>query len=99
MTTREDVKNQIINWAVNFPVDRIWRKKYNIPFGSTAHREVSFIDQLIDIEEDKFFEELYSREEYVPNVGDWLKTDKDIENCLEDSIQNLRDEFKDIDTK
>ena len=97
MTDHNDIRAEIINWSINFPIDRIWRKKYNIPFNSSIHREVSFIDQLIDIEEDKFFEELYSSIDYIPNIGDWLKIPDISKENLEDSIKNFREEFKDLD--
>lgn len=89
------IRDDIIRWNINFPIDRIWRKKYNLAFNSSGHREVSFLDQLFDIEEDKLFEELASEEPYTPNVGDWLKTDKP--KTQEDEISSLREEFKDLD--
>ena len=36
----------------NFPIDYWWRKKYKVPFGSKAHREMNFIDMLIEYQED-----------------------------------------------
>lgn len=35
----------------SFPIDFWWRKKYNISFGSKAHREMNFIDMLIEYRE------------------------------------------------
>ena len=72
----------------------MWRKKYGVPFNSTIHQESNFIDQLFDIEEDKLFEELAGREEYVPNTGDWLKSQE--QKSEKDSIESLREEFKDL---
>ena len=91
----EDVKNYIISWNYKFPIDRWWRKKYNKSFNSFDHRESSFLDQLIEFEEDKFFEEILKQEDYTPGIGDWLKPQK-LQN-VEQSIEQLRDEFKDID--
>jgi hypothetical protein len=88
------VKENIISWNVKFPMDRVWRKKYVIPFNSIAHQESNFIDQLFDLEEDKLFEELATKEEYVPNVGDWLKSQE--QKSEKDSIESLREEFKDL---
>ena len=97
MTSHDDVRKEIITWNVRFPYDRLWRKKYNIPFNSTEHREICFLDQRFDIEEDKFFEELISSEQYTPNVGDWLKTPEVSQENLEDSIKSFREEFKHLE--
>jgi len=48
---KEDIDNFIFNWH-NFPLDFWWRKKYNIPFGSQQHREMDFIDMLIEYREE-----------------------------------------------
>ena len=41
----------IFQWH-DFPFDYWWRKKYHVPFGSAAHREMSFIDMYIEYRED-----------------------------------------------
>ena len=96
MSGQDEVRDFLINWNVKFPYDRSWRKKYNIPFNSVQHKEISFLDQALDIEEDKLFEELITREEYVPNVGDWLRVPEISAENLEESIESFREEFKDL---
>lgn len=54
---RNNVRRFILDWNRKFPIDLWWRMKYNIPFGSPKHREISFIDQLIDYEESKLLQE------------------------------------------
>ena len=93
--TNEDVKNYIISWNLRFPVDRWWRKKFTIAFNSLDHRESSFLDQLIEYEEEKFFEEIIHQEEYKPGTGDWLKQQD--AKTVEESIEQLKDEFKDLE--
>lgn len=41
----------ILNWH-KFFIDYWWRKKYNISFGSKKHRDMNFIDMLIEYKED-----------------------------------------------
>lgn len=53
---QNNVRRFILDWNRKFPIDLWWRMKYNIPFGSPKHREISFIDQLIDYEESKMLE-------------------------------------------
>lgn len=88
---KNSVREKVIEWNLNFPIDRWWRKKHGVAFGSPEHREISFIDQLFEFEEDKLFEELSEENEYKPNVGDWLKVD-DLTN--EQFIEQAREEMK-----
>lgn len=97
MTNHDDVRNQVIDWNVKFPYDRLWRKKYNIPYNSAVHREICFLDQIVDIEEDRFFEEILNTPEYVPNIGDWIKVPDVSEESFEDSIRGFREDFKHIE--
>lgn len=98
----EELRNKIIDWNIKFPIDRQWRKKYNIPFMSKAHRECSFLDQMFDLEEDKIFEELNNREDYVPNIGEFFKTNNE-PKTQDELIKEAQDElenfpqFDDID--
>lgn len=48
---QEEVDRFIFNWH-NFPFDYWWRKKYKVPFGSVAHREMNFIDMYIEYREE-----------------------------------------------
>lgn len=89
-----NVRNSVIDWNIKFPSDRAWRKKYGVPYNSNLHREVSFLDQIFDLEEDKIFHELTNEEPYIPNIGDWLKPQK--HDNVSDDISSLREEFKDV---
>lgn len=75
--TSEERRNFLIRWNNNFPVDRWWRVKHNIPFMSSAHREINFLDQLLEFEEDQLFDEMLASQKeenkYVPNIGEFLK--------------------------
>lgn len=41
----------IFSWH-QFPIDYWWRKKYHVPFGSSQHREMNFIDMWIEYREE-----------------------------------------------
>lgn len=93
-----DIDNFIIQWNRKFPMDRLWRQKYKVPFLSSTHRECSFIDQLIDLREESLF--LSSKEEnnddidvYIPNVGDIFKTHTNEKKSNEISDQDI-EEFR-----
>ena len=53
--TEKSIESSIILWNNTFPCDRFFRKKYNIPYNSEKHRELSQIDIYLDIYEDKIF--------------------------------------------
>jgi hypothetical protein len=53
----EHLEAQVLRWNARFPLDRWYRKKYNIPFGSEQHRKISQMDIYFDHLEDKMFEQ------------------------------------------
>lgn len=64
-TFRQSVEMFIFNWH-SFPIDYWWRRKYNVAFGSPAHRAMNFIDMAIEwIEELKIDEYNHKQDEYV----------------------------------
>lgn len=56
-----DVRQHIIEWNVRYPVDRWWRMKYGIPFGSKKHLKANHLDMYFDYMEDKLYEEAEKR--------------------------------------
>ena len=68
-SNNEYVKRLIFEWNMTCPVDRWWRKKHNVAFGSPQHRASSFINQYFEYLEDKMFSELYKEPE-----KEWIKT-------------------------
>ena len=76
--TMNNIDDFIVQWNSRFPMDRIWRQKYKVPFLSSTHRESSFISQLIDLREDLLFSSKQKEEEttevYIPNIGDIFKS-------------------------
>lgn len=57
-------KQFVLEWNNTFPLDYWWRKKYNIPFNSKKHREVSYIDIYYEWLEEHLYEE------HVKSVGE-----------------------------
>lgn len=105
-----DVKNFLIAWNNSFPLDLWFRQKYNIPFNSSKHREVNFIDVLLEYEEEKLIKEYGKAEEqnkdyrdkfqvtgrfYYPNVGPRKRiTQKDAEAFGMDQIRQMAEQVK-----
>lgn len=69
----------IENWNNLYPIDRWWREKHRVAFGSKQHREQSMLDMRLEYEEDFVFAERNQRplsSEYEFGSGKWLKPTK-----------------------
>ena len=84
---KDEVVEFIFNWH-EFPFDYWWRKRYNIPFGSSAHREMNFIDMYIEYQEFLLLNKPESVEE------DCFNTDDDIVKMSEEEIN---DDYENLD--
>lgn len=49
---RDEIRCFVIKWNNDFPIDRWWRNKHNVAFGSQRHKEVDFIQMFLEYEED-----------------------------------------------
>ena len=64
---KDEIKRFIFNWN-EFPCDYWWRKRYNIPFGSTAHREMNFIDMYIEYQEELLLNDIMEQEDIEEDI-------------------------------
>jgi len=95
------MEDLILEWNMRFPYDRKWRKKYNVPFGSEKHLQMSQIDIYFDLKEDKVFdkyEKKYSeldknREEYK-KTGRFLKEQVIPTEKEDELIEKLKFSFR-----
>ena len=95
----KDIDNFIYDWNNNYPIDRWYRQKYNIAFGSPEHRVLSFIDMYIEWKEEQIFNEFLregDKEEYTP--GDWLSK-KEVSADESASDKELMEAFMNPDAK
>lgn len=89
ITLKQSVNNFLYNWY-QFPIDYWWRKKYNVPFGSSQHREMNFIDMYIEFQESVVVDRTVNKIEYedvdellglnVENNDTVKLTEKEIDN-------------------
>lgn len=85
-----DLRKLIISWNNRFPLDREYRKKYNIPFNSPQHRIISQLDIYLEwLEEEAFkaaienaVEDIEKKEQF--DKGVWLKPREAIMSSEED---------------
>lgn len=82
---KNNIRRQVIVWNNRFPLDRWWRKKYNIAYLSNDHRESTFFCHCFEYFEEKVFEEYFAEQDkektdadiYLPMTGDWWRGKKD----------------------
>jgi hypothetical protein len=88
-------------WSVQFPIDRWWRDKHKVAFGSPEHRAMSLLDMRFEFEEDEIFRKNKRIKDYVPNKGEWMKpeviTDSDANLTQEEKFVKYKEEFSKID--
>lgn len=94
MTSLEEIDDFILEWNIKYPVDRWWRKKHNIPFNSSAHRECSFLDMFFEFNEDKMYEKAYENMSnkdsvYKPDSGDFLKPVQEITDISDEDWDDV----------
>lgn len=87
----------ISDWH-NFPIDYWWRRKYNVPFGSKQHREMNFIDMLIEYREEIAMVELVEnykrRKEEQENRELGLDGGKEV---IKLSKEQIDDDYENLD--
>ena len=87
-----DLRRKVISflneWHNGFIIDYWWRKKYNVAFGSPAHREMNFIDMLIEYQEEVGLKQARRRAERV---------ETDIPNSEPMTQQEIDEEYENLD--
>lgn len=90
----------VVSWNNRFPLDRWWRIKHNVSFMSPAHRESSFIYQLMEFEEDKLYLKEFQTErekdedKYIPGIGDIFKAPTTIEDFSTEAEREIEEMLK-----
>lgn len=79
----ENLRELVKKWNSLFPLDRWYREKYNIPFNSEKHRQLSMIDMFFEYYEwylyhykpkvDKENRREDNKEPYIKGTGNFMK--------------------------
>lgn len=96
---QEEIDKFIFKWH-DFPFDYWWRKKYKIPFGSQAHREMNFIDMYIEYREEFLLNKAI--EEHDKAVSDREDEELGLKDCSSKRVvkmtkQEIDDDFENLD--
>lgn len=51
------IRRSIVSWSNTFPLDKWWRNRYKIPYGSELHRKQSQIDIYLEWQEEILFQQ------------------------------------------
>lgn len=89
-----DLKSFVVEWNNKYPLDYWWRKKFNVPFGSAQHREMSLVDMRIEYEEDQLVGKIRKKEEGEETEGLFEEEGKTI---IRMSDKEIEKEFEDLD--
>lgn len=90
----------VVSWNNRFPLDRWWRVKHNVPFMSPAHRESSFLHQLMEFEEDKLYAKEFltkhdeKEDKYIPGIGDIFKSPTTLEDFSSEAEREIEEMLK-----
>lgn len=74
--TIDNIRNWVRWWNVTYPIDRWWRQKHKIAFGSPEHLQQNMLDMRIEFEEELVYMEERikdrNKSKYRRGQGDWL---------------------------
>lgn len=97
VTLENEVDHFIFNWH-DFPFDYYWRKKYHVPFGSAAHREMSFIDMYIEYREDLLINRsLEAESDFTPEEARELGLTNESGNTVQMSQEEIEEDYENLD--
>ena len=91
-------KDFLLKWNQEFPLEYWWRKKYNVSFNSSKHREVSYIDIYYEWLEEKLYQKSLDdiskeneRLKEYQTTGKWLSdfVDEEQERKLDEMFENM----------
>lgn len=91
-TIKDEVRRFIFDWHT-FPFDYWWRRRYNVPFGSQAHREMNFIDMYIEYQEELMLQETKDSYEEIEDSELGIKDDK----VVKMSKEEIDDDYDNLD--
>lgn len=92
---RKEVNNFLVKWHNDFILDYWWRKKHDIAFGSSAHREMNFIDMFIEYQEEVAIRSAQLKAQRKEEEQ-WLGKER-LESMVEMSQEEIDEDYENID--
>lgn len=86
---KNELDTFIVDWNNKFPIDRWWRVKHNIPFGSIEHKKANFIQMFLEYEEDKLINQMQEKST-DPEISEFSLQDEVLtKQEIDDDFENL----------
>lgn len=94
----QNVDDFILDWH-QFPLDYWWRKKHNVPFGSQQHRDMNFIDMLVEYREEIVINRLVEKlkKEREEKENDSLGLSSNNKEVIHLSQEQIDDDYENLD--
>ena len=89
----KDIAEFAANWNINYPIDRWWRQKHNIAFGSEEHLKSSPIFMRIEFEEDFLLKKELNKSKGTTETyksGDWLTEHEPNQEDIAHFLKNVK---------
>jgi len=93
----ESLEDFVYNWNNNFPIDRWWRQKHQIPFNSPVHRDSCFIDMYFEFLEDRLWEKVVKSGEKERDEDRYIPGRRDLFKKVRLTQEEIDDQFDKID--
>ena len=92
---KTEISNFLTEWHNDFILDYWWRKKHGVAFGSAAHREMNFIDMLIEYQEEVIIKCAQLKAQRKEEE-DWLGKER-LENMVQMTQSEIDDDYENLD--
>lgn len=93
---KNETNNFLFYWH-RFTIDFWWRRKYNIPFGSSKHREMNFIDMFIEFQEEININDFVLKENESEDFDEEFDLNYGKETNIKLSKEEIDKDFEDLD--
>lgn len=100
-----EFKAFMLKWNNEHPYDYWWRTKHKVAFLSKEHKECSFVSQVLEYQEDLIYQEIKdknkktdgsNKDEYIPNIGEWLKRKEDSLEITQEDIEDFEAQMMEL---
>jgi hypothetical protein len=90
-----ELDSLVLQWNLDFPIDRWWRKTHGVAFNSLGHREVTIIDMAFEFLEDELYKDTLRRiraiekDPYKLGTGNFLVKKEVVQDLSDEAFEKL----------
>ena len=93
------IRQEVLKWSVQHPIDFLWREHFQVPFGSEQHLKATFIEQCRWFEERELFEIIREEKDLRKGIDRYM-SENDMVNKNSGVImteKKIDDKFENLD--